>query len=320
MVLIRASIGTLALLGLIDLKMIEEPRVAYLLQYSTMGCRANCMFCLQSRGSSGRRRIDYLGRVYWPPVELNQLRDNWRRVFNRICLQTVIKPGFTREALDILRELRSLDPDIPISLAITPVPVEVIREARSMGVDSLGIGLDTATSSLFEKWSKPYSWSTYWRFIEKAVDVFGEGNVYVHLVTGLGESLLEVVSVMKKIHSIGARIALFNYVDETGRTRVDLVYYRLVQLARYMIESGLDPDTYIDYSERKIRREIPLGDIYRAFYTSGCPDCNRPFYNENPSGPLYNIPSEKILHDYLEKLTGELISIGVGIEILHRQG
>jgi biotin synthase-related radical SAM superfamily protein len=26
------------------------------------------------------------------------------------------------------------------------------------------------------------------------------------------------------------------------------------------------------------------------FLTSGCPGCNRPFYNEKPSGPLYNYP------------------------------
>ncbi len=27
-----------------------------------------------------------------------------------------------------------------------------------------------------------------------------------------------------------------------------------------------------------------------AFRTSGCPDCNRPYYNERPGGPLYNYP------------------------------
>jgi biotin synthase len=28
----------------------------------------------------------------------------------------------------------------------------------------------------------------------------------------------------------------------------------------------------------------------KPFLTSGCPDCNRPFYNEKPSGPIYNYP------------------------------
>jgi biotin synthase len=27
------------------------------------------------------------------------------------------------------------------------------------------------------------------------------------------------------------------------------------------------------------------------FQTSGCPDCNRPYYNEKPSGPIYNYPT-----------------------------
>ncbi|MDH5792671.1 MAG: radical SAM protein, partial [Candidatus Bathyarchaeota archaeon] len=27
-----------------------------------------------------------------------------------------------------------------------------------------------------------------------------------------------------------------------------------------------------------------------AFRTSGCPGCNRPYYNERPSGPFYNYP------------------------------
>jgi len=28
----------------------------------------------------------------------------------------------------------------------------------------------------------------------------------------------------------------------------------------------------------------------QAFQTSGCPGCNRPYYNERPGGPLYNYP------------------------------
>ena len=27
-----------------------------------------------------------------------------------------------------------------------------------------------------------------------------------------------------------------------------------------------------------------------AFETAGCPDCNRPFYNERPGGTMYNYP------------------------------
>jgi len=36
--------------------------------------------------------------------------------------------------------------------------------------------------------------------------------------------------------------------------------------------------------------DTPLPLTGEPFRTSGCPDCNRPFYNERPSGPLYNYP------------------------------
>jgi biotin synthase len=43
----------------------------------------------------------------------------------------------------------------------------------------------------------------------------------------------------------------------------------------------------------------------KAFRTSGCPDCNRPYYNEKPSGPIYNFPREltkKEIYEVREQL------------------
>lgn len=310
---IRASIGTLVELGLInDYKMIDSPRTAYLLQYSPVGCHAGCRFCLQSRVYSERYSGERLGRVIWPIIELDKLLGSWKRIFHRICLQTVLKPFFATEALRIINSIRTIDDSTPVSLAITPVETETLREANRLGVDQLGVGLDTSTEELFEKWSKPYSWSTYMRFVEKAVEVYGAGNVYVHLVAGLGESIREIVTTMKKIYSLKSHVALFNYVDERGRSTIPISSYRLIQIARYLIENGYDPDQYIDYDNQRLVREPDI-DLIDAFYTSGCRDCNRPFYNENPSGPIYNIPSRKILNAYIVRLREELSIIGVYI-------
>jgi biotin synthase len=41
------------------------------------------------------------------------------------------------------------------------------------------------------------------------------------------------------------------------------------------------------------------------FQTSGCPDCNRPFYNEKPSGPIYNYP-KKLCREEIKKIKKEL--------------
>lgn len=308
--LLRASIGTLAVLGLVDARMRERPNTAYLLQYAPNGCRAGCLFCLQSRKLYGIGKGDYLGRVSWPVVNLEDLASAWKRVFKRVCFQTVIKPGFAEEALQIINRLRSFEPDLPISLATTPTSTQFLNSARDLGVNTLGIGLDAASQTLFDEIGKPYSWSTYWRFIEKSVEVFGKGNVYVHLVVGLGESLRDLVLVIRRILSLGANVALFNYVDSSGKSPVSVRYYRLAQIARYLVENGLDPEYFIDYQALKVFGKIPI-NVRPAFLTSGCPDCNRPFYNESPRGPLYNIPSENLLAEYEEKLRAELAEIGV---------
>lgn len=46
-------------------------------------------------------------------------------------------------------------------------------------------------------------------------------------------------------------------------------------------------------------------DIGIPFMTSGCPNCNRPFYNESPLGPMYNFP-RKPTKEEIESIKKEL--------------
>jgi len=50
-----------------------------------------------------------------------------------------------------------------------------------------------------------------------------------------------------------------------------------------------DNHRLIEYGVNKsiLNNEVKTGV---PFLTSGCPSCNRPFYNEKPRGPLYNFP------------------------------
>jgi len=51
------------------------------------------------------------------------------------------------------------------------------------------------------------------------------------------------------------------------------------------------------------------------FNTRGCPDCNRPFYNERPTGVIYNYPF-KIEYEQIEK---EIVDLGLD-KILFKYG
>jgi biotin synthase len=91
--------------------------------------------------------------------------------------------------------------------------------------------------------------------------------------------------------------------------------YRRLQLARYLIVKGktragdmqFDADDKITgygLTNEALNWEIEGG---LPFQTSGCPDCNRPFYNEKPSGPIYNYPT-KLSKKEVETVKKQLFS------------
>ncbi len=74
--------------------------------------------------------------------------------------------------------------------------------------------------------------------------------------------------------------------------------YRRVQLARYLLVYGLTrlEQMSFDGAGRIVGFGVEPAMLEKfvseatPFQTSGCPDCNRPFYNEKPGGPMYNYP------------------------------
>lgn len=297
---VRASIGTLAAVGLEGIRMGVKPGVAYLLQYSSGGCSARCAFCTQSSVSRSGR--DLLSRVVWPVVELEEILPALPKAFSRACVQTVIKEDFVEEVYEIARSLASYG--LRVSVSTTPIPRRDLERLKEVGVDYLGVGLDTASPELSEAVGKPYGYWEYLRFASEAVKVFGVGRVVVHVIVGLGERLEDLVSTLKLIYSIGAKVSLFAFTPVRGtpmenRPKPSLRYYRLAQVANYLASRGLDVGRFLDF-ERGCLRSERLGEpreLARALLTSGCPGCNRPYYTESPGGELYNVPSEELLPD-----------------------
>jgi biotin synthase len=176
------------------------------------------------------------------------------------------------------------------------------------GVDRIGIALDAANERFFDRVKGtsaggPYRWRGVHTLLRVAVGIFGEGNVSTHFIVGLGETELEMVHAVQECVDMGILPALFAFTPVEGtvladrlQPRVDV--YRRVQLARYLIVKGIasaedmcfnDEGGLVDFGVSKpvILNAVESGE---PFLTSGCPDCNRPFYNERPSGPFYNYP------------------------------
>lgn len=308
------------MLGLINVELVEKPTTAYVLQYSEGGCLGTCAFCPQSRLSSSSK--DLVSRVSWPKVELGVLINALKACgnpFARICVQNVIKEGFKEELLKIVEYIRDSGIRIPISVATTPVDGDFLRNLKELGVDYLGVGLDAASPRVFSLVKKPYTWGDYIKFIKDSVNVFGRGRVNVHLIYGIGESEVEFVSAMEFLSSLGAEVSLFAFtpvrgipLENLGRPKPHS--YRKMQVLRYLLSKGVRVEDYICYVNDKVylRSEL-LNDVIEnldkylnAFITSGCPGCNRPFYNEGVRGPHYNYPSLKHLKSFRGEVTAEL--------------
>lgn len=320
--IIRASIATLAKLGIIDLGINIPMKTMYLLQYSRNGCLAGCRFCSQSFTNMADKR--FLSRISWPVISLNNLIEHIRKNgswIKRICLQSVMKKGFIDEIIDIVKLFRRSNIDVPMSVAINPVSVKYLYELKDLGVDSIGIGLDAISPKVFMKVGKPYTWNVYMEFIRKSLHVFGKNHVFVHLIIGLGESFHETIDLIHKLIKMGAGIALFSYTPLKGvklhNIRPDIGYYRAVQILTYYLSKGYEPldIVYVENERIYIRKEIVqeiLEDINKyleIFLTRGCPHCNRPYYNESPRGPFYNFYSVDHVKRYVNVLKQELLRL-----------
>jgi len=316
-IVVRASLGSLAKLGLASVKQVYEPSTLYLLQYSPVGCIALCAFCAQSRVFTGDKK--FLGRVTWYPIELGTVIEKLAESgsgFERICFQTVLKPGFAKEALSVVEQIRSAGVKTPISVAINPVHESFLESLGDLGVDYVGVGLDAASPRVFALASKPYSWKAYTRFIEKAVEVFGWRRVYTHLIVGLGEKPRELYETMEELIESGSDVALFPYTrpGEGFKPAVSLEYHRVAQIIRYFLLKGytLREIARGDKLEEWVYKQVASSiDEYKyAFYTSGCPGCNRPYYTEKPRGPFYNVYSDAHYYSYKSILEREIAVLG----------
>ena len=311
---VRASIGTAAVLGLRELRLDASPTTAYMMLYTESGCVANCLFCTQARESDSER--SQLSRVMWPdfPTEmvLKGFRDPRTDVLERICIQVINYPGFVDDTLALLRALKEAT-GLPVSLDTCPIKREEMETLKGAGIEKVSIPLDAATPMLFDEIKgkiagSPYRWENHMEALSEAVAVFGGGNVMSNLIIGLGETEEEAVAAMQLLMDMEIKAVLFAFtpIPHTplaDRPQPSLASYRRMQLARHLITEGRGRFKEMRFEEGRL---VSLGEGVdldglvadgTPLRTTGCPGCNRPYYNERPSGPLYNYPRELTMEE-----------------------
>jgi biotin synthase-related radical SAM superfamily protein len=292
---INVSIGTAALLGLLDAPVAVAPTTAYLMLGGR--CLMNCSFCAQARESQAS--VLNLSRVTWPEFGLRQVLARLpdavaRGAIRRACLQVTVTQDAFRQALSIVGAVKVVS-DLPFDVAILPRDMAQVRQLLDAGVDHIGFGLDAACQRIFRQ-AKGGSWAQSLALIEGTARSF-PGRGALHLIVGLGETEREMVERVQWARDLGLEVGLFAFTPVrgthfAGRPPPVLATYRRMQAARWLIVHDLAriEDMTFDAQERLVDLGAPLPVDGEAFRTSGCPDCNRPFYNEQPSGPLYNYP------------------------------
>jgi len=263
-----------------------------------------------------------LSRVTWLPFPTRQVLSRIEKIaktddIKRVCIQALNYPTVFNDILGLVGDIKSRV-KVPISVSCQPLNREKMKMLAEAGVDRISIALDAATEEIFEKIKGrlvggPYVWERQREALREAVKIFGEGSITTHLIVGLGETGEEMVEMIQWCVDLGVYPSLFAFTPIPGTLlenslQPSLSHYRRVQIAHYLITRGKtrcqnmtfdDDGCLVDFgvSEEQLREVIESGD---PFITSGCPGCNRPYYNEKPSGPIYNYPRQPLPEEIAE--------------------
>jgi biotin synthase-related radical SAM superfamily protein len=325
---IRVSTGSAIILGLLRGRLDAKPTTVYLLTYRNEKCSANCGFCPQANAS--KSRADMLSRVTWPTFPTSRVLFGIERIaktdsVRRVCIQALNYPKVFDDILILVGEINSRV-EVPISVSCQPLNREKMKMLSEAGVDRISIALDAVTKEIFDETKgrlvgAPYVWERQLKALRDAVKIFGEGFVSTHLIVGLGETEEEMVRMIQWCVDLGVYPGLFAFTPIPGtmlenRSRPSLIHYRRIQVAHYLITHGTMrfENLFFDVGGCLIDfgiSQAQLGEVIRIgepFATSGCPGCNRPYYNEKPSGPIYNYPRQLLPEEIfkIEKQIGIL--------------
>ena len=316
---IRVSLGTAIVLGLTDARADVLPTTAYLMVGER--CTHDCAFCAQACSSAARP--DALSRVTWPLYDEAETLAALARAaqanrIRRACFQATVSPGTIATVARLTAALRALA-DLPISTSVRPGSLDEIGALLDAGVTRVGLSLDAASPAVYRA-VKGSELTEAWALLEAAARRY-PGRIATHLIVGLGESERDLVTAIQRAHDLGVTVGLFAFTPVRGTALAHqsppaLAHYRRMQVARHLIVTGTphlggdrrifdDAGRLVSFGLREEELRGLLADG-AAFRTSGCLDCNRPYYNERPGGDIYN---------YARPLTSAEIELAIAASV-----
>ncbi len=300
----RLSSGTMAALGLKEIKADALPTTAYIMLGEK--CVRDCAFCAQARNSgAGAGR---LSRVTWPEAEEKDLMDalgvaTRNGIILRVCIQTVGGSSSLKAVVDAVGRLKAACVEgTPISVSFSATSgLGDIGSIIDAGADKVALSIDACNPELHLLLKKS-SMDLSMRLISEASAKY-PGRISTHLISGMGESERDLLLLATEMKEMGVGLGLFAFTplrgtEMEGHPKPDIRSYRRVQLAFWLIKHhGLKAggmrfgeDGRLAAISLKGLDISSLPEDGSPFLTSGCGFCNRPYYNESPGTELYNYP------------------------------
>lgn len=294
---IRISVGSAGLLGLKKVKQKALPTTIYLM--NSGGCVHNCSFCAQAKKATSRQ--DKLSRVSWPEFSLDQALialKNKKNKYKRICLQIVNTSDIFQELPELIKQIKSANPKAQLAVNIRTMNVKDIDAVFKAGANQVGLSIDAVNNKQFKN-IKGGSLEIFKKIVAKAAKKHSN-KIATHLIVGMGETEKEMVQAISELNKYKVIIGLFAFTPVPGsklefKKPPSLSHYRRIQVALYLIKNNYKinikynkKNQIIDFGVAGLEKILAKSD---AFETSGCKDCNRPYYNEKASDKqLYNYP------------------------------
>lgn len=184
------------------------------------------------------------------------------------------------------------------------------------GVNEVGLSIDAIDPQQFTK-IKGGNFNFHKSFVLQAADKY-PGKIATHLIVGLGETEKQVVELMEELQSHKIIIALFAFTPVPGSKMEhteppNISSYRRIQVALHLIRNNWKRQFAFDEAGKIVSfgySPLKLADLLQgsnAFETSGCSDCNRPYYNERAGAKkLYNYPHQ-LSKDVFAEIIQEII-------------